>query len=367
MAIEFRCPYCAAAIRVGDDAAGKPGRCPRCATRLTVPRPAGLEPSASPTATDQPPEVPPPAPEPVVELPVVVAAPLIPPGALPDPTLPAVSSPIAARVRRRRRPASTVVIPLLCGLMLFGGLGWYVWQFSKSSGLSGTLPGEELEQVELPPIVVSVEHVPLTKPQTAALLESLAEQPLPLLSDLMQMQIRGTPQGLSISLQRGPKTVWYRVDPRGHAGIADVLARSGAELESARASDLRSASATFLRQYALVREQQAPLTSLTTFRDRLGLASLVGGLGHHLAAAVAQRQYPCVAETSDGSLYFLMPPGLQQFELVGRMHADERAMIPGRLTVVVRPAGQPDASEPELTAEPVPMSIPDPTEPLPEN
>jgi hypothetical protein len=99
----------------------------------------------------------------------------------------------------------------------------------------------------------------------------------------------------------------------------------------------------------------------------LGLASLVGGLGHHLAAAVAQRQYPCVAETSDGSLYFLMPPGLQQFELVGRMHADERAMIPGRLTVVVRPAGQPDASEPELTAEPVPMSIPDPTEPLPEN
>ena len=44
MAIEFDCPYCTAAIRVNDTAAGKRGACPKCGTSLIVPRPAEIVP-----------------------------------------------------------------------------------------------------------------------------------------------------------------------------------------------------------------------------------------------------------------------------------------------------------------------------------
>ena len=50
MAIEFDCPYCTAAIRIGDQAAGKQGACPKCGTTLVVPRPESTT-AASPSAT----------------------------------------------------------------------------------------------------------------------------------------------------------------------------------------------------------------------------------------------------------------------------------------------------------------------------
>ncbi|MEX0716942.1 MAG: hypothetical protein WD066_10155 [Planctomycetaceae bacterium] len=37
MAIEFHCPYCTAAVRVADSAAGKRGTCPKCAQKVMVP------------------------------------------------------------------------------------------------------------------------------------------------------------------------------------------------------------------------------------------------------------------------------------------------------------------------------------------
>lgn len=343
MTIEFRCPYCAAPIQVSDDAAGKPGHCPRCAARLTVPRPTGLAtpPETTPTET----------------LTASVSEPLL--ADVPDEAVavgntardrsvadapqdwpnPAANPPvtsIAHKVRRRSRRSSSLLIPLVCGLILFGGLGWYVWQTMAPPLLSGELPGEELEDVEIPVVVVSVAHSPMPERQRGPLLDDLAAEPIPLLSDRMQVQIRGVEEGLAVSINRGSQTTWYRVDVRGHAGLGKYLSQLGGDLDRSRKVAVETAASEFLQQFSSVREGKAPETSLTPFRDQLALNSLVSGLGYHVVAVVGRRQYPCVAETEDGGLYFLLPPGLKQFELIGRT-VDGLVQFPGRFTVPVRP------------------------------
>jgi hypothetical protein len=360
MAIEFRCPYCAAPIRVGDDAAGKPGRCPRCATRLTVPQPV-MRPVV-PAASAPPPEVE------ILPEPILASAPEIAPvmpGELPNPAVSVSASPLVRRVKRRRRRSAAWVIPLLCGLALFGGMGWYVWQHVLPKPLAGELVAEVFDDAEIPPVLVSLDHSRLPMRQRTPLLEALEAEPVPLLSDLMQVQIRGAKSGLSISIAPGPKTVWYRIDPSRHPGLAEYRMAHAMELDRPRQAEVDQAAEEFLERFAEVRDGKSPETSVTSFRDRLALNALVRGLGYHVTATVGPRQYPCVAETDDGHLYFLLPPGLQQFELTGRKHADGPARFSGHFTVKVQPAARREKST--LDAGDEPMSTEPSDSVVPEN
>lgn len=347
MTIEFRCPYCTAPIQVGDEAAGKLGRCPRCATRLTVPKPAEDDVVLLEEAESESPPPPPMSPEPVSVAPDLPGNVL---GDLPNPTLAAPISPVARKVKRRSRSRSFGwLIPVLCGLLLFGGLGWYVGKDLMPQPLRGELIGEALEEAELSPVLVPVDHSPLPARQLQPLLESLQSEPIPLLSDLMQVQIRGDDKGLLISLHSGPKTGWYRIDPRSHPALADYAREHAAELDQPRQKTVNAAAAEFIDQYAQIQEGKAPESTVTAFRDRLALNALVKGLGYHVAATVGSRVYPCVAETDDGHLYFLLPRDLKQFEIAGRAHGDGPPLFPGKFTVHVR-TGEPPAAEPASSA-----------------
>lgn len=54
MPIEFDCPHCTSAIRVGDSGAGKVGKCPRCKEKIRVPLPSpvGVQPKSTPPDFD---------------------------------------------------------------------------------------------------------------------------------------------------------------------------------------------------------------------------------------------------------------------------------------------------------------------------
>jgi hypothetical protein len=270
-------------------------------------------------------------------LPIAPEPPPLLTGALPNPAISTATSPIARRVKRRHRRSGGWWIPLLGGLILFGGLGWYVGQDLFPKPLRGELIGEVLDEVELPPVLVSLDASPMPNRQLEPLLSALESEPIPLLSDLMQVQIRGAESGLSISVQAGPKTRWYRIDAHSHPALAEYVKTRAAELDPPRLAAVNAAVVEFLEQYVRIREGKAPDTTVTAFRDQLALNALVKGLGYHVAATFGGRIYPCVAETDDGHLYFLLPQDPKQFAIIGRKHGDGPPKFPGEFTVIVQP------------------------------
>ncbi|MFK7779195.1 MAG: hypothetical protein QM501_13900, partial [Gimesia sp.] len=66
-----------------------------------------------------------------------------------------------------------------------------------------------------------------------------------------------------------------------------------------------------------------------------GLNSLMGGLGYHMEARVNNKIYPCVHDDFEGGLYFLVPKGTLQFEIVGRKMENGWTTFPGKYKVQV--------------------------------
>lgn len=344
MTIEFCCPYCTVAIEVADQAAGSLGRCPRCAAKITIPRPAALgPPPASSLPSSSPPEVLGPEASPPKTFPPETSPPATPDGLptpvaavpLPEVSTAAPSSPLRQRLRRRRRVAW--VVPAVFLLILVGVVSWLAWQLNVSGSLTGELAAVELDDVDLEPAIVPRDLFALPAKLRDEALQRLREQPLPLVSERMQVQFRGSEEGLVVSVARGVNTRWYRVDVRGHGRLAQFLVHEAAPLRERQSQSLAQAATDFLTDFHRSTEKPAS-AAITAYRDRLGLTALVRGLGFEVVAVVGANIYPCVYEEADGTLYFLLPPGVKQFTLKGRSHGDRSAVFPGQFTVKVRQA-----------------------------
>jgi len=77
------------------------------------------------------------------------------------------------------------------------------------------------------------------------------------------------------------------------------------------------------------------MPDLINYRNKVGLNSLMGGLGYHMEARVNNKIYPCVHDDFQGGLYFLVPKGTLQFEIMGRKLDSGRTPFPGKYQVQV--------------------------------
>jgi len=230
------------------------------------------------------------------------------------------------------------VVPAVFMLILVGVVSWLAWQLNASGSLTGELAAVELDDVDLEPVVVPRDLFALPAKVRDEALQRLREQPLPLVSERMQVQFRGSEEGLVVSVARGVNTRWYRVDVRGHGRLAQFLDHEAAPLRVRQSQSLAQAAADFLTDFHRSTEKPASAAAITAYRDRLGLTALVRGLGFEVVAVVGANIYPCVYEEADGTLYFLLPPGVKQFTLKGRSQGERSAAFPGQFTVKVRQA-----------------------------
>jgi hypothetical protein len=367
MAIEFQCPYCTAAIRVPDSAAGKKGTCPKCGTKLLVPQ---IEiPPQTDTGVDAEEQTPPPRPAPPPFAPsefptpgVPTSGPAVPAGGDQagafdfDPSGPAASEPddkessdepfipefspaaqpsLAAKLRRRQRARWTgLLMPLLFGGLLLAAGVWYYW--TTRPVLEGELPAVALAEAKLPPRLVRTEIADVS-PSTAEFVQSgLAESPERLRSNLMEMEFRGVPRrGIEVSLIEGTDTRFYRVDIRADRHLNDYMRQHADELDKAHQAELRRYVTRFYTDWEQAEQADRPIDDLLGFRDGLGLNALTGSLGFHLAAEHAGKKYRCVYEDDQGRVYFLLPRNVRTFRLRGRELPDGRTPFPGDYTVNV--------------------------------
>ena len=357
MAIEFNCPYCSAMIRVPDSAGGGKGKCPRCARRITVPKvsvkdapkldsgdadlfaPPGFDDaappehgavaapgfaSAAPAVNDDPdailfaaaePELDPaapadlftPAPRSFGQLPVKPARQLPRPGT------------IASKLKRKKSGGSWL-IPVGCGLVLCGAVGWFLWQQYQVERLSGELTAETASGLELPPAEVNLAMFQQSPDEMTELMAQLERAPVPISSDLMRVQFGATKKAVTVRLNSGPHTEFYRVVTNDDPALAKYRKNHTLNLEESREEALLRAATEFAEEYQRVLNKKSDKSALNPFRNSLALPALVRGLGYHVEAVYGQTAYPCVYEDRDGGLYFLLPPGAKGFEITGRKH-----------------------------------------------
>ena len=373
MAIEFNCQFCHAIIRVPDNAGGGKGRCPKCAMRITVPRKSTVKPAAK-TNVDEEPFVLPLADQETIETssplnfnnptsasvpsesivfdPTQVTKPRL--GELPvDRSLPVGS--IARRSKKRKRGNNTLFV---IGAILLTALGAACY-FASPALLTEKLSGEFIagtsSTLDLPPVLIEKSRFQLSSDDVARLLEKLEVNPVPLISNSMQIHLSGTPQGLRVSIAAGPQAHFYRVQLNRGDAVQKFMSRHEGELEQERSKRLGQAATGFLEEYEKVLTKKSTSDSVTPFRDSLALTALVGGFGNELVAIHGRGLYRCAFEDREGGLYFLLPPGVKEFEIIGRKHTDGRVVVPADFKVKVQgEIAQAKPSEEKSTRNPSP-------------
>ena len=375
MPIEFNCRFCNAMIRVPDNSGGGKGRCPKCTMRITVPKKSALKPVVKSPVEDQPfvlsemddetnlSPVPTFASEPVT---AINAAPeFFNPTELPNSRigeLPVVSSisastsSVARRSKKRKRGSSAWIIGAAIVVALLAAVGYLLYPGLVAERLSGELIAGTSEMLELRPAVIDKSRVKLSSDVVAELLKKLEHSPLPLNSNSMQVHLTGTPQGLQISVTAGAQTQFYRVNLQGNDAVQKFLNEHASKLEEERSKDVDDAATAFFTTYQKVLAKTSPPESVTAFRDSLALPSLVGGFGHQVVAAYGRGLYRCVYEDRDGGLYFLLPAGAKEFDVVGRKDPDGRVVVPADFKVkvqgeIAQPKKADDKSQPKPTSK----------------
>lgn len=376
MAIEFSCPYCKALIRVPDNAGGGKGRCPKCATRISVPKKSPKKPVANTQDDDEPFVLP------LAEEAIDSQEPSLPQSG-PDKTLAAVSgvptsfdpagitkpvlgelpversgsrTPVAKSLRKKRSKNSWLVAVTIAAA-LFAGAGYFVWPTLLTERLTGGLIAETATSLDLPAALIDKSRLRLSPDDVSRLLLKLEQNPVPLNSSSMLIQIAGSDKGLKISLAAGTSARFYRVKLKGNEAINKYLARHSAELEETRSRHLDQAVNDFLAEYEKVLSKKSPSDAVTPFRDSLGLTSLVKGLGHELVAEYGRGLYRCAYQDEDDHLYFLLPPDVSEFKIRGYQHPDGTVVVPAELHVKVKgPIAETNATKEEKASTKAPSA-----------
>ncbi len=355
MAIEFSCPFCKAIIRVPDNAGGGKGRCPKCATRISVPKTSTVKPAVVPQSNAEPFVLSaaegPPRSEPKPRLPTnlpaaATVAPVVvefDPAELTRPRLgelpidrTATTGAVVTRLKKRNSGNQSWIVGGIIGLGLLALAGYFGFSVLLAEKLSGELIAETAATLDLPPALIDKNQFKLPPADVTALLETLQQNPVPLNSHSMQIQLAGTEKGLQISLAAGGQAAFYRVNLSGNAAVEKYLSQHLSQLEAQRILDIDQAATEFLVQYEKVLSKKSPPESITVFRDSLALTLLVGGLGHELVAVHGRGLYRCAYQDRSGGLYYLLPPGLTEFQLIGRKHVDGKTAVPAEFRVQVQ-------------------------------
>jgi hypothetical protein len=375
MAIEFNCPQCSAAIRVPDAAAGARGSCPTCHTKLLVPQVAAPPPQ---NVLDQPtvqqPGIDPMAaaqPTPQNPAPVAPAQPFAPPAEhftetapvdapngfpseqpgfpqfetpaapvqFPGPPAPATGQPIvpvgssvAARVRRRSKgKKSGLWFPMLCGVALVGGMAWMYLQQMPS--LNGDRVASFIKNEALKPRIVDKNMIDVPDDVRSRVLDHFSEDRERVKSQVVETQFSANDSGLEVQILTGSDTRFVRFP------IDDDLRQwydeNYDQLESPRARLLKKSLVAFIKDWDVAIRNQQGVEDILLYRDSVGLAASVDGLGFNVSAKVDQILYPCVYE-DDGFLYFPLPPSTKKFKIVGVRTNGKKSQFPGEYNVTIK-------------------------------
>lgn len=334
MAIQFQCPKCGTTVKTADAAAGKRGSCPQCKQPLLVPLVSAPDVGTAPPASAGVP-VPGQAAAPAaakVSPPAQVAR-TTPDPFIPDPPRPASKiseTPVpvidpsgptsvaqALRQKSRKKSSGTSwLAPAVCATIFLGVIGWFYW--TSLPQLNGELAGAPVTDFDLPPVALSGTLSGLSEDDLSSVLLHLTDQPAHWDSRLSKMTLTGQKDGLLIELRPGSAALMARINPLREPAFRAAVDAHATALDKARMKDLKSHTVDLFAAWKTQFSGKKTTIDLQAYRDAVGYAALVTGVGYHLEALVEDKVYRCVYEDADGNLYFLLPKSATAFQLRGR-------------------------------------------------
>ena len=116
------------------------------------------------------------------------------------------------------------------------------------------------------------------------------------------------------------------------AALGRFVESQSSRRDGLRRDDLAEELGKLVFAWHAARTADEPFDGWTSFRESVGLAALVGGVGHHATAQTGRQNLPCLYEAG-GALVFLVPATLDDFRLIGRRRADGSMPFPADFRV----------------------------------
>lgn len=259
------------------------------------------------------------------------------PGELPQfgesPGLAPVQSSIAGQVKRRSRGRkSGMWFPVICGFCLVGGIGWLYLNLGPS--ISGERIAYVTDTDAQSPRLIDNGLITVAPDVRQTVLDHFRENTERLRSSLVETEFSATKAGLQVRVLVGNETKFFRfpIDEE----LRQWYDANFDALEASRARALKKDLKSFFTDWEVAIRNQEGVEDFIVYRDSVGLASSVNGLGFNVSAKIGQTLYPCVYE-DDGFLYFLLPDATKKFRIVGFRANGRKSLFPGEYQVTVRP------------------------------
>lgn len=384
MTIEFRCPYCTATVRVGDEASGKIGRCPKCDTRVRIPSLPTLNqgdsktdlPATPATQESSPTEGTPdsqPAPFPIDTQETSTEA----TSAFPDfstspapqnpgqlPVVPVGDDPVTSKYLKRRKKKKTNyaswIAPLVFG-GIFVAIAFIYYNRTKPSYV-GELTAEKLNPNQSIQIELEGEAFNIDQKVFSQIVDELRKSPSAVHSNLVYLKFAAGANGMEMSLRPGVQADLVKVPVTNIDTIAKFYKEEFDTLDDARLAEIQAGLLSLAEEWVRASEGSKNET-LPNYRNSVAYNAFVKGLGRIVYAQVDNAIYPCVHEDGTGSLYFLVPIGTEEFTIRERSELDETPVFPSELSIQVtieRPKlGTSELVPVEPDAESIPIAEPD--------
>jgi hypothetical protein len=231
---------------------------------------------------------------------------------------------------------------------------------AKPNLLTGKLTGTRLAKGKLESALVHREWIDGIDEETLGnVLKQMEKRTVKFRSsnDLISMTFQGTPEGIKITATAGPNAELIGVDLSSNKALANWHQKHAAKLSDQCQKGVASTAKRFIQEWAKAEAARDTNHSFGHYHDELGLAALTMGLGAEAVAIVGNTMHGCVAE-QQGQLFFLLPAGIDRFELQGREHGKDNFVFPGRFVVDVeasapikKPAPKKSNDEPDMADE----------------
>ena len=200
--------------------------------------------------------------------------------------------------------------------------------------LEGTLTATALTDFTPQPRLAERELADVPADIAEKVLNELTVRPIRLQSNILNTEMKGTPQGIEVSIQAAPNFQFYEVHFRKHEFLSEYYEQNKSLLDRDRQEELRKGmTGLFEESHEYSFGSNSP-PDYKVYRDLICMNKMIGGLGYHLIAIVGKIEYSCVYEDVD-AIYYLLPANVTRFTLVGRKKGN-RPLFPGKFTVEVR-------------------------------
>ncbi len=258
--------------------------------------------------------------------------------------------------KRRPQRGNPVLWGVIAVLVIVIGVGAFVFlkPAVKPNPLSGTLTGTRITKSKIQPAVVHRDWLEGIDEETVAtVLKQMEKRKITLRSDTVVLVFQGAAEGIKVTATPGLHADLVAVDVSSHKALNAWQQKQGVKLGDRHQKELIRSAKSFVQEWAKAEAAGEKKLDFSGFHDSLGLAAMTSGLGAEAIAIVNRIPHSCVAE-QQGLLYFLIPPGTEQFELQGREDSKGSFAFPGRFVVDIE--AEAPVKKSKKTDEPPEMS-----------